>query len=68
MPQVVGELSSARRGSPRVPGERAQHYAPVDAADDRALREIEAQADASLARRRRVAVLAQRLPLRAQST
>jgi len=63
---VVGALHvGADRASPRVPGSAATHYAPGTAMSIVPAGEIDAQADAASAGGRRVAVLAQRLPLRA---
>ncbi len=63
---VVGELlSGAERAPPRVPGTAATHYAPTTPMTIVPAGEIDAQADAASAGGRRVAVLAQRLPLRA---
>jgi L-threonylcarbamoyladenylate synthase len=64
--QVVGELvSGADSVSPRVPGSTPTHYAPTTPMTIVPAGEIDAQADAASAGARRVAVLAQRLPLRA---
>jgi len=64
--QVVGELvSGADSVSPRVPGSTPTHYAPNTPMTIVPAGEIDAQADAASAGARRVAVLAQRLPLRA---
>src|ERR1700687_5320099 len=64
--QVVGELvSGADSVSPRVPGSTATHYAPTTPMTIVPAGEIAAQADAASGGARRVAVLAQRLPLRA---
>jgi L-threonylcarbamoyladenylate synthase len=63
---VVGELFiGADSGSPRVPGSAPTHYAPTTPMTIVPAGEIDAQADAASAGGRRVAVLAQRLPLRA---
>jgi L-threonylcarbamoyladenylate synthase len=63
---VVGELVlGASAASPRVPGSTPTHYAPVTPMTIVPPGEIDAQADAQSAGGRRVAVLAQRLPLRA---
>jgi L-threonylcarbamoyladenylate synthase len=62
----VGELLlGADNASPRVPGSAATHYAPTTPITIVPAGEIDAQADAVSAGGRRVAVLAQRLPLRA---
>jgi len=63
---VVGEalLLGANLGSPRVPGSTPTHYAPLTPMTIVPAGEIDAQADAASAGGRRVAVLAQRLPLR----
>jgi L-threonylcarbamoyladenylate synthase len=62
---VVGELLvGADRVSPRVPGSVPAHYAPSTALTIVPSGEIDAQADAASSGGRRVAVLAQRLPLR----
>ena len=64
--QVVGELvSGADSVSPRVPGSPPTHYAPTTPMTIVPAGEIDAQADAASTGARRVAVLAQRLPLRA---
>jgi L-threonylcarbamoyladenylate synthase len=64
--QVVGELvSGADSLSPRVPGSTPTHYAPTTPMTIVPAGEIDAQVDAASAGARRVAVLAQRLPLRA---
>jgi L-threonylcarbamoyladenylate synthase len=63
---VVGEfLGGADARSPRVPGSPPTHYAPVTPMTIVPAGEIDAQADAASSGGRRVAVLAQRLPLRA---
>jgi|HubBroStandDraft_1064217.scaffolds.fasta_scaffold02659_10 L-threonylcarbamoyladenylate synthase len=64
---VLGEdlLVGADANSPRVPGSAPTHYAPVTPLTLVPAGEIDAQADAASAGGRRVAVLAQRLPLRA---
>jgi L-threonylcarbamoyladenylate synthase len=63
---LVGELVvGADAGAPRVPGGGAMHYAPTTPMTVVPSGEIDAQADAQSAGGRRVAVLAQRLPLRA---
>ena len=62
---VVGELFVGAVGAaPRVPGSTPMHYAPSTALTIVPAGEIDAQADAASAGGRRVAVLAQRLPLR----
>jgi L-threonylcarbamoyladenylate synthase len=62
---VVGELFiGPGADSPRVPGGTATHYAPATALTIVPAGEIDAQADAASSGGRRVAVLAQRLPLR----
>jgi L-threonylcarbamoyladenylate synthase len=62
---VVGELAiGATRESPRVPGGTPSHYAPVTPMTIVPAGEIDAQADAASGGGRRIAVLAQRLPLR----
>jgi L-threonylcarbamoyladenylate synthase len=63
---VVGELLSGPDSfSPRVPGSSPTHYAPATPMTVVPAGEIDAQADAASSGGRRVAVLAQRLPLRA---
>ena len=63
---VVGELfSDDGRPVPRVPGSPPTHYAPTTHMTIVPAGEIDAQADAASSGGRRVAVLAQRLPLRA---
>jgi len=63
---VVGELAvGAERDSPRVPGSAPRHYAPATPMSIVPAGEIDAQADVLSAGGRRIAVLAQRLPLRA---
>jgi len=63
---VVGELfSDDGRPLPRVPGSPPTHYAPTTHMTIVPAGEIDAQADAASSGGRRVAVLAQRLPLRA---
>ena len=65
MRSVVGELLvGAESVSPRVPGSVPSHYAPSTPLTIVPSGEIDAQADASSSGGRRVAVLAQRLPLR----
>jgi L-threonylcarbamoyladenylate synthase len=62
---IVGELLvGADAGSPRVPGSDPKHYAPVTPMTIVPAGEIDARADAASVGGRRVAVLAQRLPLR----
>jgi L-threonylcarbamoyladenylate synthase len=62
---VVGELAiGAARESPRVPGSTPIHYAPATPMTIVPAGEIDAQADAASGGGKRVAVLAQRLPLR----
>lgn len=62
---IVGDLLvGADSVSPRVPGSTATHYAPTTPLTIVPSGEIDAQADASSSGGRRVAVLAQRLPLR----
>ena len=62
---VVGELLvGAASASPRVPGSTSTHYAPRTPLTIVPAGEIDAQAEAASAGGRRVAVLAQRLPLR----
>ena len=64
--QVVGELLTGPDSlSPRVPGSSPTHYAPTTPMTIVAAGEIDAQADAASSGGRRIAVLAQRLPLRA---
>jgi L-threonylcarbamoyladenylate synthase len=63
---VVGELGiGAVQESPRVPGSTPQHYAPVTPMTIVPAGEVDAQADAASRGGKRIAVLAQRLPLRA---
>jgi L-threonylcarbamoyladenylate synthase len=63
---IVGELLIGADGaSPRVPGSSAMHYAPNTPMTIVPAGEVDAQADTASAGGRRVAVLAQRLPLRA---
>jgi L-threonylcarbamoyladenylate synthase len=63
---VVGELLIGPDGaSPRVPGSAAKHYAPSTPMTIVPSGEIDAQADTASAGGRRIAVLAQRQPLRA---
>jgi L-threonylcarbamoyladenylate synthase len=62
---VVGELAiGAANESPRVPGAVPSHYAPVTPMTIVPAGEIDAQADAASGGGKRIAVLAQRLPLR----
>jgi L-threonylcarbamoyladenylate synthase len=62
---VVGDLAiGAAHESPRVPGTGPSHYAPVTPMTIVPAGEIDAQADAASGGGRRIAVLAQRLPLR----
>src|SRR5580658_2048633 len=63
--EVVGELFiGADADSPRVPGGTPTHYAPATPLTIVPGGEIDSQADAASSGGRRVAVLAQRLPLR----
>src|SRR5262249_1942131 len=63
--QVVGELAiGANLDSPKVPGSTPSHYAPVTPMTIVPAGEIDAHAAALSEGGRRVAVLAQRLPLR----
>ena len=63
---VVGDIFiGAGAESPRVPGSPPTHYAPTTPMTIVPAGEVDAQADAASAGGRRVAVLAQRLPLRA---
>jgi L-threonylcarbamoyladenylate synthase len=63
---VVGELGiGAVQESPRVPGSTPHHYAPVTPMTIVPAGEVDAQADAASRGGKRIAVLAQRLPLRA---
>jgi L-threonylcarbamoyladenylate synthase len=65
MRAVVGELLVGADGvSPRVPGSARTHYSPSTPLIIVPPGEIDAQADAASSGGRRVAVLAQRLPLR----
>lgn len=67
--EVVGELDIGPGGdSPRVPGATTTHYAPMTPMTIVPAGEIDAQADAASAGGRRIAVLAQRLPLRSHKT
>jgi L-threonylcarbamoyladenylate synthase len=62
---VVGEVLVGRAlESPRVPGSAPTHYAPATPMTIVPAGEVDAQADAASAGGRRIAVLAQRLPLR----
>jgi L-threonylcarbamoyladenylate synthase len=62
---VVGELAiGAGHESPRVPGGGESHYAPATPVTIVPAGEIDAQADAASGGGKRIAVLAQRLPLR----
>ena len=64
--QAVGEvLIGADIESPRVPGATTSHYAPTTPMTIVPAGEIDAHAEAQSAGGRRVAVLAQRLPLKA---
>jgi len=64
--QVAGELlMGAGRAAPRVPGGTPSHYAPTTPMTIVPAGEIDAHAAAQSEGGRRVAVLAQRLPLRA---
>src|SRR5438874_8221413 len=64
--EAVGELpGGADRLSPRAPGGTPRHYAPTTPMIIVPAGEIDAQTDAASGGARRVAVLAQRLPLRA---
>jgi L-threonylcarbamoyladenylate synthase len=64
---VVGDalLLGADQAAPRVPGSLPTHYAPSTPLTVVPAGEIDAQADVASSGGRRVAVLAQRLPLRA---
>ena len=64
--RVIGEelLLGADLSSPRVPGSTPTHYAPATPLTVVPAGEVDAQADAASSGGRRVAVLAQRLPLR----
>ncbi len=63
---VVGDpLAGADAAAPRVPGSTPSHYAPVTPTLIVPAGEIDAQADALSQGGRRIAVLAQRLPLKA---
>jgi L-threonylcarbamoyladenylate synthase len=62
---VLGELAiGAALESPRVPGAAPTHYAPMTPMTIVPAGEIDAQADAASGGGKRIAVLAQRLPLR----
>ena len=62
---VVGELAvGAAHESPRVPGSAPSHYAPATPVTIVPAGEIDARADAASGGGKRIAVLAQRLPLR----
>ncbi|HYL04343.1 MAG TPA: L-threonylcarbamoyladenylate synthase [Steroidobacteraceae bacterium] len=62
---VIGELLTGPAvESPRVPGGASTHYAPLTPMTIAPAGEIDAQADAASGGGRRIAVLAQRLPLR----
>ncbi|MBV8878025.1 MAG: hypothetical protein JO158_09950, partial [Gammaproteobacteria bacterium] len=63
---VAGELAEGPppAGAPRVPGGAPTHYAPSTPLTIVPAGEIDAQADAASTGGRRIAVLAQRLPLR----
>lgn len=64
--ETVGELLiGPDRGAPRVPGTTASHYAPTTPTTIVPPGEIDAQAEALSHGGRRIAVLAQRLPLKA---
>jgi L-threonylcarbamoyladenylate synthase len=64
--ELVGELIvGPHASSPRVPGSAPKHYSPTTPMTVVPAGEIDAQADAQSAGGRRIAVLAQRLPLRA---
>src|SRR5450631_2107835 len=66
---VVGDLLIGPGvESPRVPGGTPSHYAPTTPLTIVPAGEIDAQADAASSGGRRVAVLAQRLPLRSHQT
>ena len=69
MREVVGEIYLGPGvESPRVPGGTPTHYAPVTPMTIVPSGEIDAQADAASQGGRRIAVLAQRLPLRSHKT
>ena len=62
---MLGEIFlGAGPGSPRVPGATPAHYAPTTPMTIVPVGEVDAQADAASGGGRRIAVLAQRLPLR----
>jgi L-threonylcarbamoyladenylate synthase len=62
---VLGEIFlGAGPDSPRVPGAASRHYAPTTPMTIVPVGEVDAQADAASGGGRRIAVLAQRLPLR----
>ena len=62
---VLGEIFvGAGPDSPRVPGATPAHYAPITPMTIVPVGEVDAQADAASGGGRRIAVLAQRLPLR----
>jgi L-threonylcarbamoyladenylate synthase len=62
---VLGEIFlGAGPDSPRVPGAAPTHYAPTTPMTIVPVGEVDAQADAASGGGRRIAVLAQRLPLR----
>jgi L-threonylcarbamoyladenylate synthase len=60
--QVAGELTAGGE-APRVPGDRAQHYAPSTPLEIVPWDDLEARAGEILAREEKVAVLAMRPPL-----
>ena len=65
---VVGELIvGAAHESPRVPGAPPSHYAPATPMSIVPAGEIDAQADAASGGGKRIAVLAQRLPLKSHA-
>jgi L-threonylcarbamoyladenylate synthase len=65
MRAVVGDISTESDASaPRVPGSTPSHYAPVTPMTIVAEGEVDSQASALSAGGRRIAVLAQRLPLK----
>jgi L-threonylcarbamoyladenylate synthase len=67
--EVAGEVFvGPGAGSPRVPGATATHYAPATPMTIVPGGEVDAQADAASVGGRRIAVLAQRLPLRSHKT
>jgi L-threonylcarbamoyladenylate synthase len=66
--EIVGELViGADRDSPRVPGSAASHYSPQTPLSLVPSGQIDTQAAALSAGGRRIAVLAQRLPLKAHT-